>query len=29
MMLVTRLGEQAAWSGLPPAGEAWLRETIE
>ena len=29
MMLVTRLGEQAAWSGLPPASEAWLRETIE
>ena len=29
MLLVTRLGEAAAWSGLPPEGEAWLREAIE
>jgi hypothetical protein len=29
MMLVTRLGEKAAWSGLPADGEAWLREAIE
>lgn len=28
LLLVTRLGEQAAWSGLPAAGEAWLREAI-
>jgi hypothetical protein len=26
---VTRLGDKAAWSGLPPEGEAWLREMIE
>jgi hypothetical protein len=29
IMLVTRLGDKAAWSGLPPEGEAWLREMIE
>ncbi len=29
LILVTRLGEQAAWSGLPADGEAWLRATID
>lgn len=28
ILLVTRLGERAAWSNLPPEGEAWLREAI-
>ncbi len=29
LLLVTRLGAQAAWSGLPADGEAWLREVID
>ena len=29
MMLVTRLGEQAAWANVPAEGETWLREMME
>ncbi len=29
LLLVTRMGATAAWSGLPAEGEAWLRDTLE
>lgn len=28
MLLVVPMGEAAAWSGLPPDGDSWVRETL-
>ena len=29
VLLVSRLGTNAAWANLPSVGEAWLRDTLE
>ena len=29
LLLVSRLGEKAAWANLPAEGEAWLREALD